>query len=494
MFDKLKNIIDKVRNLNVSVDNYKQDSVIQSLPNVAYVNQAKKFIDKKQFKEAEEYLLKAIEISNQDSRAHKYLGKIYESQYKYNDALNQYEASSALNPQDKEIWLRIGMCRIAVKNFEQAIKSFEKADKVTPMNTDVQTGWGMALMRLKKYALARDKFALAAKISKYNYTAILLSAVMEIRLEEYKAADVKLTFLTKIAPNESSCYELANLRLIQSNYKDAEKFALQALSFNKLMLPAYFVLGEVYSIMKDDEKTDNIFNQALSNDMNSDALQFEWAKADIRLFNFEQARNHFNQSLEKNNDFINSKIGIALLDALDGNFEMLSELSEKNGGNVYIQEALGLKYMSDGEVQEAIEMFKKAYKTDINQSYNLLHLARAYKQLNNKDKAREYYEKFVSENPKYIAGLLEYSAWLIEISDFADAKRKLQKTENLSPNDTDILNLLFYSQYRLVKENISEYNLKEAISLAEKIMTLGDFKYEPEKLELENILKDIQGK
>jgi hypothetical protein len=49
--------------------------------------------------------------------------------------------------------------------------------------------------------------------------------------------------------------------------------------------------------------------------------------------------------------------------------------------------------------------------------------------------------------------------------------------------------------YRLVKENISEYNVKEAISIAEKILTLGgDFKYEPEKQDLKTILENIQGK
>ena len=80
-------------------------------------------------------------------------------------------------------------------------------------------------MKLKKYAHARDKFVVAAQISKYNYTAILLSAVMEIKLQNYKIAEEKLEFLAKVAPNESSYYEYANLKLLQSDYEKAAKYA-----------------------------------------------------------------------------------------------------------------------------------------------------------------------------------------------------------------------------------------------------------------------------
>ena len=256
MFNRLKNIVDKIKILNLSVENYKQDSIIQSLPTVAYVNKAKKLIDKKKTDDAEKLLLTALDISNQDSRVYKYLGKISEYKKMFEKASAYYEKSARLNPQDKEIWLRLGMCQLNSKQYENSIKSFEKADKITPLNTDIQTGWGMALMRLKKYALARDKFALACKISKYNYSAILLSAVMEIRLCDYESAETKLKFLTKVAPNESCNYEYANLKLLKSDFKAAEQYAQKSLEYNKQMLPSYFVLGEVYSIQKDAEKTD----------------------------------------------------------------------------------------------------------------------------------------------------------------------------------------------------------------------------------------------
>ena len=476
------------------MDNYRQDSIIQSLPAVAYVNKAKKLIDARKYKEAEVVLQKALDISLQDSRVYKYLGKIREISQQFAQAAEFYEKSSALNPQDKDIWLRLGMCRLNSKNYEDAILAFERANKITPLNTDVFTGWGMALMKLKKYALARDKFLEASKISKYNFTAILLSAVMEIRLCDYESAEVKLNFLAKVAPNEGSTYEYANLKLLKSDYKEAEKYAKKAIEINKKMLPAYFILGEVYSLQKDFEKTQEIFQSAMTNGLENEMLHFEWGKAYVRFFDFENAQKQFSLALESSPDYLDAKIGLALINAYNKDFVLTDELKEKHGSNAYIQEAIGLEQFNNGLYEDAVEVFKKVLRTDAKQTYNFLNLARTYQKLQDKTKVKEYFEKFISENPFYLAGLLEYSNWLIETGDFADAQRKLRRAEKLAPENVEVLNSLFFTSYTLVKNNICEYNIKEAILIADKVKALGQFDYEPQKAELESILKDIQGK
>lgn len=489
----LENIINKIKDLNGSVDSYREDSIIQSIPTVAYVNKAKKLIETKRYDEAEVVLRKALDISTQDSRVYKYLGKIYEYNYNFIQALDFYKNSSRLNPQDREIWLRLGMCQLNTKSYDEALNSFEKANKITPMNTDVYTGWGMVLMKLKKYALARDKFIMATQISKYNYTAILLSAIMEIRLCDYDSAELKLSFLSKVAPNESSTYEYANLKLLKSDYREAEKYAKKSLEYNKLMLPSYFVLGEVYSIRHELENTEENFRLAVERGLENETLHFEWGKAYVRFFDFEKAKKQFTLALEKDEEYLDAKIGLALVNAHCGDFEQLQLLKEKYGDNVYIQESIGLEYFADNKFEDAIEMFKKALRTDGKQYYNYLNIARAYQHLQNKDKTIEYFEKFTQECPYHFEGFLEYSKWLINISDFANAQRKLRKADKLQKNNLEVMNLLFYTSYRLVKENICEYNVKEAISIAEKTKSIGDFKYETEKVELENLLVNIQG-
>ena len=184
---------------------------------------------------------------------------------------------------------------------------------------------------------------------------------------------------------------------------------------------------------------------------------------------------------------------MSLVNAHNGDFALLQELKEKNGENVYIQEGIGLERLAQGKYEDSIDMFKKALRTDTKQLFNYLNIARAYRTWDNKDKTREFFEKFIHECPQYFEGILEYSKWLINISDFADAQRKLRKADKLRKDDVEVMNLLFYTSYRLVKENVCEYNIKEAISIAEKTKSIGNFDYETEKVELENLLVNIQG-
>lgn len=493
MFSWVKNICENIKDLNFSVDKYKSDSIIQSLPTVAYVNKAKKLIADKKYDDAEILLIKALDISEQDALVYKYLGKINEQKNKFSEAVNYYSASGKLNPNDKEIWLRLGMSQLNAGKLDDAIVSFEQANKVTPYNTDVHTGWGMTLMKLKKYALARDKFLTATKISKYNFTAILLSAVMEMKLQDYDSAEMKLKFLSKVAPNESSTYEYSRLKLLKADYDSAIKYAKKSIEINKQMLPAYFILGEIYSIKKNLKNTEKIFQQAVNNDLENSTLHFEWGKAYVRLFEFNKAKEQFSKALEDSVNELNAKIGLALINSYENDFTLLDELKEKHGENVYIQESIGLEYLNAGKVEDAIDMFKKALRTDEKQTYNYYNLIQAYKQLNDTYKIKEYYEKFIRENPEYLNAFIDYAKWLISINDYADAQRKLRRAEKLDKNNTEILNLLFLTQYTLVKNNICEYNIKEAIALAEKIQALGHLEYENEKAELETILKNIQG-
>lgn len=213
----------------------------------------------------------------------------------------------------------------------------------------------------------------------------------------------------------------------------------------------------------------------------------------MRLFEFSKAKTQFEKSIEQNDSYLGPKIGLALVNAYDGDFFLLGELKEKHGDNTYIQEAIGLENLAQEKIEEAIDFFKKALRTDNKQTYNYLNLVKCYKKLGDNYKVREYYEKFISENPNYIEGLLSYSRWLVDVSDFQDAQRKLRRAEKLAPENSEVLSLLFLCLYTLVKNNICEYNIREAISVAEKASKIsGNFKYQKEKEELENILIDIQ--
>ena len=493
MFSWIKKIADNISNLSNIVDKYKKVSVIQSLPTVAYVNKAKSLMEENKFDEAEVVLLEALDISKQDAMVYKYLGRINERKYKFDKAIEYYETSSELNSNDKDIYLRLAMCQLYSKQFDKALVSFEVANRNLPYNTDVYTGWGMTYMQQKKYANALEKFSMAAKLNKYNFSAILLSAVMEIRLEKYSDAEEKLQFLVKVAPNETSLYEYANLMLIKENYNEAKSYANKAIDANKKMLPAYLILVEVAVQEQNYCEAKEIFNTALENGLENELLYVAWGNASLYCFDYEQAKQKYQLALEKNSQSNEARCGMALLLAMENDFELLNELKEKNLKEASIQQATGIEAQYNANYDYAIEMYKKALKTDKNYKNSYLLLARTYQKLQNTDKTRENYEAFIQEVSKNASALIEYSKWLINIKDYSNAQRKLNKAEKLEPQNNEILNLLFFVSNILVRENICEYNVKEVIKIAQRAKESGNFEYQNEEDELRRILNDLKG-
>ena len=174
MFDKLKEIINKIIALSKKLDIDKKEAVIQSIPSLAYVNRAKKCIEKKQYQEAEKILEEAMELPQEDALVYKYLGVICEQTGRLGDAIAAYKKSANVNKNDKDIWRLLGFALVNCNQNEEAVESFENANKISPANTDVFAGWGMALMKLKKYTEAHEKFMESVRLNRYNFMALLI--------------------------------------------------------------------------------------------------------------------------------------------------------------------------------------------------------------------------------------------------------------------------------------------------------------------------------
>ena len=89
----------------------------------------------------------------------------------------------------------------------------------------------------------------------------------------------------------------------------------------------------------------------------------------------------------------------------------------------------------------------------------------------------------------YIMGKVNIKA-LMEQNDHKLAMIQIKKAFKMDPENIDSLNILFYLNYILAKENLYDYNINEAINIAEKIEKINPdlFCYNAEKEELEKIL------
>lgn len=491
MFGGLKHIIEQIKNISKSIDKYKRDTIVQSLPTLTYVNRAKKYIESNDYLRAENILLEALSLPQKDALVHKYLGLVYERTGKYNLAADNYQIAADLNPHDKNIWQRLGFALLSLKKYEKAVKAFENANRIQAGNTDTFTGWGMALMKLKDYSEAREKFIQAIKINKYNFSAMFLCSIMEIKLEMYDKAENRLTFLANVCPNESNTFEYARLKALKNNTDDAIHYAKKSLEYNPRMLPAYILLGQLYTNILDKENALKYFEEAEKQNFESANLYIEWGKSLEKFEMYDDAKIKLLKAceLEPNNMEANSHLGLCCVSRKE--FEeaepILQKVLEKDPENKVVKQALGIIAYEHQETDKAIQIFR----ADDEDAINCFYLAKCYQRQGNDTKTRDYYEAALLHNNKYITAYVNYIDYLMSKEDYADAQRKLRKALKFEPKNADLLNLMFYVSYILVKDNIYEYNLKETISMAEQIENMGEdlFKYPEQKQELINLLQ-----
>ena len=494
MFDRLKDILDKIRKMNVTIDQYKKDTIIQSLPSLAYVNRAKKLIDSKQYQEAECILNSALNLPHEDALVYKYLGIIAEKTSRKDDAIIAYKKAAKINPNDKDIWRLLGFVLVSVNLAGEAADAFENANKINPMNSDIFTGWGMSLLKQKKYNDAHEKFTQASTIDKYNFMAMLLSAIVEIKLERYDDAETKLKFLSSVSPNESNTYEYAHLKYLRNDYNSALHYAKKALTFNDKMLPAYVLIGEIYYKLKDEKNSLAAYDMAYEKELINESLYLEWGTALHVFEKYDEAREKFEKVLAAQPERVEALEGLALCYAYTGQTEaaegILNGLSEEEQKKDTSVKAKAFIAFRNENFAQAVELFKEVLKNNEYDSRLVYYIAKSYESLQNDILTKEYYEKSINENPDHMLSYIDYTNWLIKQNDYTECQRKLRRALKNDGSNLDVLNLLFYVSYILVKDNVCEYNVKETLNIADKIIAINgeSFKYWKEKDELTEIL------
>ena len=496
MFNKLKQIILRILKLSRQLDSYEKDSVVQAMPSLAYVNRAKKCIEKKEYAKAEKILEEAMELPQEDALVYKYLGIICEKTNRPTDAIVSYKKSANINSADKEIWRLLGFVLMNTNRNEEAIEAFENANKINPSNTDVFAGWGMALMKLKRNEEAHEKFLESVRLNRYNFMALLLAAVMEVRLEQYNEAEAKLNFLANVSPNETNTYEYANLKYIKKDYDNAIHYAKKSIDFNPNMLPSYLLLGKLYAIKGEKEECLKMYQIAQDRKLETPHLFFDWGVT-LQLFGeYEKSKLCFLKTLTcaPNEEEANS--GLALVNACLGNLEdaeqLISTVHSLDDNNYLYAKATGVIALKRGDYKIALEKFKKVSEQMFFDKSLTLYIAIAYDRISDIQNAKESYENAMLQSGDNVEVYLNYADFLERNGEYESAQRKLRRALKYDENNVRLLNKLFNISYILVKENYSEYNMKETLSIADKIIAIDpeSFNYPEERADLENRLNN----
>ena len=146
------------------------------------------------YKEAEEYFLKAIELDIKFVDAMDHLGIVYRNLNRYEDAEIWYLRSIEMNSNNLTPYINLGIVYRLQGRIEDARQIYLRAQKIDPSDPEPYFGIGVLYQLVGQYSISIDFIKIAIGIYSERKSVLLLCGAMYVQgnnyyyLEEYEEA------------------------------------------------------------------------------------------------------------------------------------------------------------------------------------------------------------------------------------------------------------------------------------------------------------------
>ncbi len=204
------------QNKDEAIKQFKTCILIDPYSDPVYYNLAELYMEKKQFRDAQEYIQKAIELNKENLWYKKLQVDIYERTGEFEKAA---ELSYYMSTKEDEIpnLIQAAFFYEQAKLFPKAIKMLELAEKKTGVNEDI-------VIKKEQLYLAQNKFELAVKEIKKLCTAfpdnmkyqVLLAELYLVNGKEKEGVALYLKILEKDPSNGYAAFALGDYYHLQN--------------------------------------------------------------------------------------------------------------------------------------------------------------------------------------------------------------------------------------------------------------------------------------
>lgn len=373
------------------------------------LNKIKLLKQLKKIAEAEEELKKLIQSNPKEARYYTYLAEFYQENKQEEKALETYKKILAIDPNNAMVHLALAdyyKSRNDKENFYQEIKiAFQNPDldvdtklkilvsyyqlseenpqyqkqadelcqimlQLHPNSPESHSIYADYLYREKKVKEARDEYAKAAALDKSRFAIWNQLMFIESELNDYVSMEAHSTEAMELFPNQSSPYffnGVANIQL--KNYNKAVQSLKDGIEFvydnNPLLIQFYANLGDAYNYLKDYEKSDKAFDDALKVDPDNTYILNNYAYfLSLRKKTLEKAEKYSKRSNElapNNRSYIDTYGWILYqLGKYKESEEWLGRAAKMGAKNAVILEHYGDVLYKLDRKEEALNYWKEA--------------------------------------------------------------------------------------------------------------------------------------
>lgn len=227
----------------------------------------------KEYKLAEDYFVKAIELNSDDEEIKALLAEAYLGENKMEEALNILKPMAEKHPENPRIWISMAQAALQLDKWEDVLTFCEEYERLDSENASVYYYEGMAFYGLKDYDSAVMRFGKAIDLSDNFVMAYYMRSKAYFLQNKPDEAEKDVDYLIENSLGEDFvCIQKGKLCEARENYKEALNAYGKALDANPFCVEAYVGKVRMYRIVYDDAQALKICEDAIENMQDSPEL------------------------------------------------------------------------------------------------------------------------------------------------------------------------------------------------------------------------------
>lgn len=347
----------------------------------AYATLANIYANQRNYSAAVPVFTKLIELDPNRAEAHFGLGNIYFRMQRWNEAIASLQKAVALQPDYKDAYFTIGNAYEELRDFERAAQAYERYLEAKPEST--WTGYlrlGLCRHELGQFDLAVAALEAARKEQPRDLKVNYSLAQAYHKAGQLEKAEATYTQLAELNPQDASAYYGAVVRMYDEagRYENAIVAAKKIIELNPKSEMAIYNLGIMYQKLERYDEAIQTFRQALAIKPDYDAAYY------MIGFCYSKQKKH-KESIDAFKNYV------ALV---------------PDSADAWLN--IGISYMQLKDFNNALEPLKKCVELRPDYGVALFNLAITYLNLKDNYSARDVYKTLVTVDPDLAERLKKY--------------------------------------------------------------------------------------
>ncbi len=396
---------------------------------------------------------------------------------KTHEAFTLLQKAAGNAPDDVRLQLLLGSTAQAMGNSAVAESSFQQAARLDPQSLDAERGLAeMAISRKDYNQLTRlGEKAIAAHPNAPD--GYIWRGSVEGAQQQFAQAETDFREALKRDPNNGAAQlDLGELELHQKHEAEGRALLEQALARNPNLIPALNMLVESDLLDKQPEKALARMQAQVAKVPNNAALYADLARLQLQMKDFPGAQASAQRALQLNKDYAPaaeaySQAAVAVGNT-DGAIGVWQQWLTAHPADARAEMLLGVLQQTKGDVNKAMDDYKKALQLDPSQAVAANNLAYLMVENGeNSDVALSYAQTARRAMPQ-APSTADTLAWVYyHKGTYSLARDLLQDAIKADPNDASIHYHLGMTLSKLGDKGGATVELKKATTLAPNTQT-----------------------